>query len=122
MTVLLRDIRREIAAAEREGGDWRMVIDALRPVTQSLWQGLPVAEKRRFLRHLRSWWAVHRHRMAPEVAAVVQNAMDRGQLVVRAGRQRAAHPVAAGFVFVSRPRSEERRVGKECGRPLRSGW
>src|SRR3546814_20182950 len=103
MTVLLRDIRREIAAAEREGGDWRMVIDALRPVTQSLWQGLPVAEKRRFLRHLRSWWDVHRHRMAPEVAAVVQNAMDRGQLVVRAGRPRAAHPVAAGFVSEFRP-------------------
>src|SRR3546814_5960320 len=81
-----------------------MVIDALRPVTQSLWQGLPVAEKRRFLRHLRSWWDVHRHRMAPEVAAVVQNAMDRGQLVVRAGRPRAAHPVAAGFVFEFRPK------------------
>src|SRR3546814_18278013 len=42
--------------------------------------------------------------MAPEVAAGVQNAMDRGQLVVRAGRPRAAHPVAAGFVFEFRPK------------------
>ena len=38
------------------------------------------ADKRRFLRHLRSWWEIHRHRIAPSVAAQID------------GRARARHP------------------------------
>ena len=75
---LLTALRAEIDG----GGDWRAVIDSLRPDTQDLWRGLPLEEKRRFLRHLRPWWDVHRHRMAPGVAARIQRARDRGQLSI----------------------------------------
>ena len=47
---------------------WRAVIDGLRPVSQQLWEALPLVERRRFLRHLFSAWNRHRHR-APPVAA-----------------------------------------------------
>jgi hypothetical protein len=50
-----------------DGGDWRSVIDGVRPFTQRLWQTLPPASRPRFLRHARAWWNVHRHRMAPEI-------------------------------------------------------
>lgn len=61
-----------------QGGDWRSVIDGLRPYTQRLWHELPRSSKRRFLEHARAWWDVHRHRMAPEVEARITQALDSG--------------------------------------------
>ena len=83
---LSRAVRREIARTVEAGGDWRAVIDALRPRTQAIWASLPVAERRRFLRHLRPYWDVHRHRAAPHVAALIQEMQRDGRLVVHAGR------------------------------------
>jgi uncharacterized NAD(P)/FAD-binding protein YdhS len=68
---LLRTLRLEIKHCEAAGGDWRSVIDGLRPQVQALWQALPLQEKRRFLRHLRPYWEVHRHRAAPPVMSAL---------------------------------------------------
>jgi uncharacterized NAD(P)/FAD-binding protein YdhS len=70
----------------RAADDWRGVIDSLRPLTRPLWRSLPEAERRRFLRHLRPWWDIHRHRMAPEVARRIESVRASGQLVIRGGR------------------------------------
>jgi len=83
---LLRAVREEILRAAGEGRDWRAVIDSLRPDTRDLWRNLPLAEKQRFLRHLRPWWDVHRHRMAPSVAARIEQALGRGQFQIRRAR------------------------------------
>ncbi|MDQ2860006.1 MAG: FAD/NAD(P)-binding protein, partial [Pseudomonadota bacterium] len=53
----------------RIDGDWRATIDGLRPYIQALWRGWSLRERTSFLRHLRPWWDVHRHRLAPDVAA-----------------------------------------------------
>jgi uncharacterized NAD(P)/FAD-binding protein YdhS len=66
--------------------DWRAVIDALRPIIPELWHGLSQREKRQFIRHLRVWWDIHRHRMAPQIADRIEGAQASGQLRVRAGR------------------------------------
>ncbi|HEV8128431.1 MAG TPA: FAD/NAD(P)-binding protein, partial [Candidatus Eisenbacteria bacterium] len=66
MTRRLRDAIRD---ATRRGVDWRAVFDSLRPETATLWATLPLQEKRRFLRHVRPYWEVHRHRIAPDIAA-----------------------------------------------------
>jgi uncharacterized NAD(P)/FAD-binding protein YdhS len=83
---LLARIRSEVRQATAEGRDWRSVMDSLRPVTRELWSGLPRAEKQRFLRHVRPWWDVHRHRMAPAVAARIEVARASGQFTVRRAR------------------------------------
>ena len=70
----------------RGAGDWRATIDGLRPYVQSLWRGWTLKEKARFLRHLRPWWDVHRHRLAPEVAARIEAFQRAGALVAAAGR------------------------------------
>lgn len=80
---LLRRLRQEIEAA---GGDWRAVIDALRPHTQGLWQRLPQAEQRRFLRHLRPYWEIHRHRAAPQIVERLAGLQQSGRLRTLAGR------------------------------------
>jgi uncharacterized NAD(P)/FAD-binding protein YdhS len=83
---LVRWLRRLIRAAEQDGDGWRSVVDGLRPFTQELWQSLSIPTRRRFLRHARSWWDVHRHRMAPEVEEAIADAMTSGQLAIRAGK------------------------------------
>ncbi|MES2988984.1 MAG: FAD/NAD(P)-binding protein [Pseudomonadota bacterium] len=73
----------------RERGEaigWRNAVDELRPFTQAMWGNATDAERGRFLRHLRPWWDVHRHRLAPEVYARLMAVADRGQLEVIAGK------------------------------------
>lgn len=85
LCVLLRRVRREIDHAARQGYDWRVVIDSLRPQTQVLWRALTATDKKRFLRHLRPYWDSHRHRIAPEVAAAIDQLQQSRQLLFHAG-------------------------------------
>ena len=85
LIALKADVRR----AQASGLDWRSAFDALRPYHHLIWQHLPLEERRRFLRHARPYWEVHRHRMAPEVAARIDALQANGRLTIRAGRMRA---------------------------------
>jgi uncharacterized NAD(P)/FAD-binding protein YdhS/glyoxylase-like metal-dependent hydrolase (beta-lactamase superfamily II) len=85
---LLHRVRSEVRTAAAQGYDWRSVIDALRPITQQLWQQLPYREQQRFLRHVKPYWEVHRHRIAPEINTIVQEMLNSGRLVISAGRIR----------------------------------
>jgi uncharacterized NAD(P)/FAD-binding protein YdhS len=86
VSALTRRVRQEIARERQHGASWQAIIDALRPVTQELWLSLPPAERARFLRHMRPWWDVHRHRLPPEVARRVDLLLRLGRLTVAAGR------------------------------------
>jgi uncharacterized NAD(P)/FAD-binding protein YdhS len=83
---LLQLIRFQVKTAEGQGLDWRSVIDSLRPTTQEIWRTLPRTEQRRFLRHLRPYWEVHRHRIAGRVADQLAQQIRRGKIRVHAGR------------------------------------
>lgn len=82
VSAMLAALRAEASAAP----DWRAVMDGLRPVTQDLWKALSAAQRSRFLRHAASFWNVHRHRMAPTVAAEIEALRRSGQLVIHRGR------------------------------------
>jgi uncharacterized NAD(P)/FAD-binding protein YdhS len=88
---LIRQLRLEA----REAG-WRPAVDGLRPHAIRLWQGFEEEEKRRFLRHARPWWDVHRHRIAPAAAAAIEALRSEGRLEVAAGRVAAARAVGDG--------------------------
>jgi uncharacterized NAD(P)/FAD-binding protein YdhS len=83
---LVRLIRAQVEAAERAGSDWRAVIDSLRPFTQEIWRSLSLSERRQFLRHVRPYWDVHRHRVAPAIGAQLASQMQNGQIGAHAGR------------------------------------
>jgi uncharacterized NAD(P)/FAD-binding protein YdhS len=82
---LVRRLRHEVAHAQAQGIPWQSVVDSLRPITAQLWQSLLPAEQRRFLRHARPWWDVHRHRMAPPIAQQITALVRQGYLQTRAG-------------------------------------
>jgi uncharacterized NAD(P)/FAD-binding protein YdhS len=107
---LTRFLRREAARVAAEGADWRQVVDEVRPFTVDVWTELSMADKARFLRHLRPWWDIHRHRMAGPIADRVTDALARGQLQVHAGRARAFAQHADGAVVTYRPRGRAERL------------
>lgn len=72
-------------ATRDPGVAWQDVFDALRPVIPQLWSRLDLAERSRFLRHARTFWEVHRHRMAPAVAETMDNLRESKALQVIAG-------------------------------------
>ena len=101
-SALLREVRDR---ARRIG--WRAAVDELRPFTQGLWLSASAAERDRFLRHLRPWWDVHRHRLAPAVAARIAELIDRGQLTIVAGKPGRYVPRRGGVAVTYRPRGAD---------------
>jgi uncharacterized NAD(P)/FAD-binding protein YdhS len=81
----LHTLRREVDAMKRRGEPWQYVMERIRARTPELWRRLSPEQRARFLRHLRPWWDVHRHRCAPEIAARVKALIDAGRLRVLAG-------------------------------------
>ena len=83
---LAREARRVAREIIDAGGDWRELIGALRPRLPDLWHGLDDAQRARFLRHLRTHWDVHRHRVPSGPLAAVRALERLGVLEVHAGR------------------------------------
>jgi uncharacterized NAD(P)/FAD-binding protein YdhS len=73
----LRWVREQIGA----GGEWRAVVDSLRPHTIAIWRGWSLQQRASFLRHLKNLWDVHRHRVAPEVRAQLDAEVLRGRVL-----------------------------------------
>jgi uncharacterized NAD(P)/FAD-binding protein YdhS len=113
---LMRQVRAEVRRGVEAGYDWRSVLDALRPHLRRLWGRLPETERRRFLRHVRPYWEVHRHRMAPEVAHLLDTLGGEGRLTIQRGRLRALRPTPVGLVPIIASR------GDTGPRELEPGW
>jgi uncharacterized NAD(P)/FAD-binding protein YdhS len=82
----LHHVRDLVARHLSGGGDWRAVIDALRPHTAPTWRAWNDRARRQALRHLRSPWDVHRHRMAPAADLAREQLATRVQVETCAAR------------------------------------
>lgn len=83
---LLQNVRRALDADAAQGLTWHAVFDRLRAQGPAIWAALPLPERRRFLRHLRALWDVHRFRIAPQTEEAGQRMQRQGQLVHLAAR------------------------------------
>ncbi len=113
---LLRTVRTEAAKCQVEGGDWRSVVDGIRPVAQSLWRSLESRERQRFVRHLASHWDVHRHRLAPEIDDLLQSRLRDQGLVVIAGQLVSVEECGRDVVVTFQRRGESRDETITVGR------
>ena len=98
---LLHLVRTEVTKAQAAGIPWQAVIDSLRPHNQQIWMHWSLHEKRRFLRHVRAHWDIYRHRIAPEIAAVIAATP---QLTITAGRIVDYHEHGATVSLTIQPR------------------
>jgi uncharacterized NAD(P)/FAD-binding protein YdhS len=97
MRRLTRLLRSEIERAAAAGIPWQSVLDAFRAHYGTIWERGNAQERGRFLRHLRSLWLVHRHRLAPDVSDLLSRLQSDGILSVIAGRLARTEPTAAGY-------------------------
>lgn len=72
-----------------QGGDWRTIIDSLRPHSPGLWGELSLEQRGRFLRHANWAWQRARHRMPPQVGEAITLLERDGRLRRRRGRMQA---------------------------------
>jgi uncharacterized NAD(P)/FAD-binding protein YdhS len=100
----------------RSGGDWRSVVDGLRPHVQAIWRAMPSQSRRRFLEHARPWWDIHRHRMAPEVETKIRALRESGQLRILAGHIVEVNAKRDGASVSIRPRASKALVHLEVSR------
>ncbi len=101
----LRAVRGEAAGCVQAGGDWRDVVNGLRAHTPGIWQRLPVAEKRKFLRRVVPYWDIHRHRLAPVAYLRLEQMIRSGQVECIAGRVEACEPCGADTQITIRARA-----------------
>jgi uncharacterized NAD(P)/FAD-binding protein YdhS len=97
----LRVFRAQVDAA---GGDWRAALQQVREAMPALWRAAPRRLRRRFLRHLRAFWDVHRHRVPVETHARIESLRARKRLEIGAGRLIESHRIKGGIVVTWRPR------------------
>ena len=100
----LQGVRAAVREAQAKGTPWQRVFDAVRPMVARIWDGWSVTERRQFLRHLRTIWDVHRHRMAGRIAGALDQLTKGGQLKASAGRILAVDATDDGVTLFFRPR------------------
>jgi uncharacterized NAD(P)/FAD-binding protein YdhS len=106
VTRLLRTVRALAQEAVLRHGDWRETIGVVRGLAPSLWQRLPAPERRRFLRHVRSYWDLHRHRLPQSSASAIEALRRAGRLHIHAGRISGLHAAGRHIRVTWRARGE----------------
>lgn len=104
---------RELIRSVRDrgaGGDWRGVVDSMRPHTAAIWAGLSERDRRRFLGRVAVLWDVHRHRAPASVCAEIEQEAATGRLRFIAGGLTGAHVVGDRIAVRMRPRHAGERT------------
>ncbi|MGC4074414.1 MAG: FAD/NAD(P)-binding protein [Nibricoccus sp.] len=114
----LHAVRDEIRRAGKQGKDWRAVLDSIRPVTNAIWAEFSWEQRARFMRHLRPYWEIHRHRLAPQVAAKIEALCAAGRVEFYAGRLESLVETTDGAEAVFRKRGGEERVTLKVGKVI----
>lgn len=115
---LLRRVRMTLAEAAAASVPWQAVFDTLRRQGQAIWQALPAPEQARALRHLRRRYEVHRFRMPPQNAALVDRLGQEGRLDNLAGRIFGSKTTADGVQVDMRIGSDPAVVSRHFARVL----
>lgn len=131
---LLLLVRSEVRRAAELGIPWTSVVNDLRAYTPMLWQNWDLSQRQQFLRHVRPYWEVHRHRL-PAASIAALNALEgRGQLMRFGARLADVSATEQGFCvrFVPRGAKEAQTLDvnwilnctgpQSLGKKLNESW
>ena len=104
---LSQRVRSFRAQVDASGGNWRAALQQVREVMPALWRAAPRRLRRRFLRHLRAYWDVHRHRVPLATLARINTLRERQRLEVFAGRILETRRIKGGILVRWRPRGSD---------------
>jgi uncharacterized NAD(P)/FAD-binding protein YdhS len=101
---LTNSVRLLADEAEKMGGDWREAITFVRNMAPTIWQRLPERDRIRFLRHVRAYWDIYRHRLPPALIQKIDTLRSSQHLTIHAGRIKEFIPRDRRIEVVWRPR------------------
>lgn len=78
--------RKHVKLARMQNKYGETVVDAIRPVTQEIWQQLSLRERKSFMSHVRHLWGVARHRLPADIFETIHQLISEGRLKIIAGR------------------------------------
>lgn len=105
---LLRRVRHALVDDQASGQSWHAVLSQLRSQGAQIWASLDHDARARMLRHLRSYWDVHRYRTAPQAEDAIQHLIAEGRLDYVAGHLVSARRQDTDAVAVTwRPRGSQ---------------
>ncbi|MFT4553879.1 MAG: putative NAD(P)/FAD-binding protein YdhS [Chlamydiales bacterium] len=88
LLLTVKTFRSRVREHMKRGGNWRSVVDSVRPYMQSLWKSFEPYEKKQFVRHVRPFWDIHRHRVAPKIGGAISSLIENIELRIVSGRLR----------------------------------
>lgn len=82
----IRWMRALVRECELAGEGFQSAFDKIRPHVETLYRSMPAADRVRFMRHVRSYWEIFRHRAPIAALERVQRLESEGRLERTAGR------------------------------------
>ncbi|HMN96220.1 MAG TPA: FAD/NAD(P)-binding protein [Phycisphaerales bacterium] len=113
---LLRSLRRAARRRIAAGLGWQATIDALRAATPAIWSRWSAAQRGTFLRRLRPFWEIHRHRCPLTVLDRLEAERAAGTLAVERGVIDSIEPRGESSLALSVRRPDGSRFGMIAGR------
>lgn len=104
---LVSTVRLLANEAEQMGGDWREAITFVRNMAPTIWQRLPERDRVRFLRHVRAYWDIYRHRLPPELIQKIDTLRNSERLTIHAGHIKQFISRGDRIEVVWRPRGSQ---------------
>lgn len=95
---LMRQIRRWCDLSETAHRDWRPALDYVRVNAPKFWRGLSTVEQRRFARHARPYWNIHRYQTPSHGYRLIQELLATKRLVLVKG---SAMEISGGGLVVA---------------------
>jgi len=81
----LSDIIHKFRISLNKHEDWRIGFDSIRPISQNLWMGLDMKDKKKFLTKILSFYSKCRHRIPPMQMGVINRMLENGKLKIMKG-------------------------------------
>ncbi len=89
--------RAVVREVEERGEPWQHAVDAIRPHIADLWRSLTPRDRSRFVRSVRPFWEVLRHRAPADTLETVESWRAQGRLEIVAGSVASCEPRPAGL-------------------------
>lgn len=108
----VRQIMRELRNEAKTQEDWRALMGVMRSAMPKLWQQSSLATRKRFLRHVLTYWNIHRHRVHWDLSALLSRLQASGQLEIKRGR---IQKITAEHVYYrDKPDNEKLNIKTDC--------
>lgn len=110
-----RAAREEAKVREADDGNWRDMLNELRPHTATIWKNLSDSERGKFLHRVVPYWDIHRHRLAPASERRINQLIESGQVVQLAGKVRGVEQTCSGLQIEVALRGHQRVSSLQVG-------